>query len=320
MAGVTAPEATANQQLPLLVAVVGPTGSGKTALAIRLAEHFSGEILSCDSVSVYRGMELGTAKPSMEERSRIPHHLLDMVNPDQGMTAGDWARAALPVARDVTQRGNLPIVCGGTGLYLRALTEGLAPLPARCPILRTRLTAAAADRPAGHLHRMLRRLDGAAAAKIHANDTPKLIRAIEVRLLAGEPISAAGRNPLKDFQVLRLGLDPPREALYSRLNTRAAAMFQSGLVEETRMLQQRFGVDAPALGSLGYKEAAAVLAGAITEAEAIGAVQQGHRNYAKRQLTWFRREPEVTWLPGFGTAPDVIECAIDCVQLAIRIT
>lgn len=286
-------------QLPLLVVVLGPTGSGKTELAIALARNFQGEILSCDSVAVYRGMELGTAKPSAAQRAAVPHHLLDMVAPDTAMSAGEWARAARAAAREVTQRGHLPIVCGGTGLYLRAFTEGLAPLPPRCPVLRNRLVTTPQGRPAGYLHRLLTRLNPSAAAAIHPNDSPKLIRAIEIALLSG-PEAAIKRDPLQGFRVLRLGLDPPRAALYDRLNRRAAAMFAAGLVEETRRLRQQFGAQAPALGSLGYREASAVLDGTLSEEAAIPLVQQGHRNYAKRQMTWFRREPDVLWLTAFG--------------------
>ena len=290
--------------------MLGPTGSGKTALALALARRFGGEILSCDSVAVYRGMELGTAKPSLAERSQVPHHLLDLLDPSESMTAGDWARAARAVLPEITARGRLPIVSGGTGLYLRALTEGLSPLPPRCPALRTRLLASARSRPVGYLHRMLRRLDREAALRIHAHDEPKLIRALEVALLGPAPISAGGREPLTGYRLLRFGLAPPREALYARLNQRAAAMFAAGLVEETRALQQCYGsggVAAPALGALGYREAAAVLAGTLSKPAAIAAAQQGHRNYSKRQGTWFRREPDVHWLQGFGDEQDVQE-------------
>ena len=296
---------------PLLVLILGPTGSGKSALALSLAQRFTGEIVSCDSVAVYRGMEVGTAKPSLAEREQVPHHLLDMLEPSGAMTAGDWARAARAAIADIVARGRLPIVAGGTGLYLRALTEGLAPLPARCPALRARLAQGAQARPPGYLHRLLRRLDETAAARIHARDTPKLIRALEIALLGGAPGASAAleRDPLLGYRLLRLGLAPPRAALYTRLNQRAAAMFAAGLVEETRLLQQRYGAAAPALGALGYREAAALLAGALQEPQAIAAAQQGHRNYAKRQLTWFRREPAVAWFEDFGNAPEVAAAA-----------
>ena len=303
---------------PLLVIVLGPTGSGKTALTLRLAEQFGGEVISCDSVAVYRGMELGTAKPSASERARVQHHLLDLLEPDEVMTAGDWARSARSAAEAIAARGKLPIVTGGTGLYLRAFTEGLDPLPLRCPAVRARLRETACARSKGYLHRMLQRLDRAAAQKIHENDEPKLIRALEVALLRKE--QGGGREPLTGFRLLRIGLEPGRGALYERLNRRAAAMFADGLVAETRELQSRYGADAQGLRALGYREAAAVMAGTLSEQEAAAAAQQGHRNYAKRQMTWFRREPEVHWLTGFGDVDKVAEEATRLVTAAFTVS
>ncbi len=302
---------------PLLVLILGPTGSGKTAVSLRLAEHFGGEILSCDSVAVYRGMELGTAKPSAEERARIPHHLLDIADPPEAMTAGAWARAAREVTPTLVERGRLPIVSGGTGLYLRAFTEGMSPLPPRCPSLRERLSSTAAVRPPEYLHRILGRVDREAAARIHANDTPKLIRAIEIALLRTGQVrgnDAALERPLEGYRLLRIGLNPDRKLLYQRLNARAAAMFADGLLEETRHLRERWGPHAQALGALGYREAGLVLDGLLREQDASTAVQQGHRNYAKRQLTWFRREPDVHWLTNFGDEPGTQQQALRLVE------
>jgi tRNA dimethylallyltransferase len=300
---------------PLVVLLAGPTGSGKTALSLLLAERFGGEIVSCDSVAVYRGMELGTAKPSLEERRRVPHHLIDVAEPDEPFTAGAYAKAARAALAEITARGRLPIVTGGTGLYLRALTEGLFAGPARQEPIRARLALSAQRRGSGWLHRILTRLDPATAERIHPNDAPKLMRAIEVCLTARRPMSAVmGRDPLTGYRLLRIGLNPPRaalppnqglareglhEGLYDRLNRRCAAMFAAGLVEETRGLLERFG-PVKALDALGYRQAVAVLTGNLSLEAAIEAAQQGHRNYAKRQLTWFRREPQVHWLAGFG--------------------
>jgi tRNA dimethylallyltransferase len=285
---------------PLVVILLGPTGSGKTALSLALAERFGGEIVSCDSVAVYRGMDLGTAKPSREERARVPHHLVDVADPDEAFTAGEYSRRARAALREIARRGKLPIVTGGTGLYLRALTEGLFAGPARHEDLRERLRWSGERHGAGWLHRLLVRLDAASAARIHANDTPKLIRAIEVCLAARKPMSEVmGRDPLTGFRLLRIGLNPPRAALYERLNVRCAEMFAAGLVEETRGLLERYG-RVKALDSLGYKQALGAIAGNLTVQDAIKAAQQGHRNYAKRQLTWFRREPEVRWAEAFG--------------------
>ena len=305
---------------PLAVVILGPTGSGKTALSLALAERFNGEIVSCDSVAVYRGMELGTAKPSAEERARVPHHLIDVTTPDTPFTAGEYSRQARAALKDIAERGKLPIVTGGTGLYLRALTEGLFASPARQEGLRARLTRSRNRHGDAWLHRLLRRLDPASAQRIHANDAAKLMRAIEVCLAGRKPLSAVlenqaeARDPLTGFRLLRIGLNPPRKALYGRLNHRAAAMFADGLVEETRGLLGRYG-RVKALDSLGYRQALAVLDGALTEAAAIAAAQQGHRNYAKRQLTWFRREPEVHWLESFG---DDAQTLLAATELVIR--
>ncbi len=303
----------------LAVIVLGPTGSGKTALSLALAERFKGEIVSCDSVAVYRGMELGTAKPTAEERARIPHHLIDVTTPDQPFTAGEYSRQARAALRDIAARSRLPIVTGGTGLYLRALTEGLFPGPLRQQHLRTRLARSQTRHGEAWLHRVLRRLDSASAARIHPNDTPKLIRAIEVCLAARTPMSQVlatpntAKDPLTGFRILRIGLNPPRKLLYHRLNQRAAAMFAAGLVDETRSLLERYG-PVKALDSLGYRQALAVHAGTLSLEAGIEAAQQGHRNYAKRQLTWFRREPEVRWLELFGDDPETLRAAAELIE------
>jgi tRNA dimethylallyltransferase len=310
---------------PLAVLLLGPTGSGKTALSLALGERFGGEIVSCDSVAVYRGMELGTAKPTPEERARLPHHLIDVADPDQPFTAGEYSRQARAALSEIASRSRLPIVTGGTGLYLRALTEGLFAGPERQQALRQRLQLSSQKRGSAWLHRLLQRLDPASAARIHANDAPKLIRAIEVCLALGKPLSQMlgdqekARDPLTGFRLLRIGLSPPRQALppreglYDRLNRRCAAMFAAGLVEETRGLLDHYG-PVKALDSLGYRQALAVLAGTMSEEAAVEAAQQGHRNYAKRQLTWFRREPEMHWIVGFGDEPEALRLADELVQ------
>src|SRR5208282_4338984 len=214
---------------PLLVVVLGPTASGKTALSLALAERFQGEIVNCDSVAMYREFDIGTAKPTAAERARAPHHLLDCVAPTSQVTAGDYARLARQALGEIKARGHLPIVVGGTGLYLRALLEGLFPGPQRSEELRERLRERAGSRGSNYLHRMLRRLDRPAAEKIHANDAPKLIRAIEVCLASRQKMTdlwqRRGRERLRGFRILRLGLDPDRQALYVRINGRAQRMF-----------------------------------------------------------------------------------------------
>lgn len=301
---------------PLLVAIVGPTGSGKTALSLALAERLGGEIINCDSVAVYREFTIGTAKPSPEERARAPHHLLDIVDPEGVITAGDYARRGREVLSDIKRRGRLPIVVGGSGLYLRALLEGLFAGPERSEALRERLRRREKEKGAAYLHRLLRRLDPEAAARTHENDTPKVIRALEVCISSRAPMSEMwkqGRDPLAGFRILRIGLNPERNALYTRINERCRRMFDAGLVEETRALMEKYP-KAWALSSLGYKQAAQYLRGEIDLKLALWAAQQSHRNYAKRQLTWFRREPEVNWLAGFGDEAGVQERAFALVD------
>jgi tRNA dimethylallyltransferase len=307
---------------PLLLVLVGPTASGKTALSLKLAESFSGEIISCDSVAVYREFEIGTAKPSREERKRVPHHLIDVVAPEGQLSAGNYSRLARQAIAEISTRGHLPIVVGGTGLYLRALLEGLFAGPPRSEELRTRLRERARERGSEYLHRMLRRLDPKAAEAIHANDVSKIVRALEVSISARRPMTEMwqqGRDRLQGFRILRIGLNPDREQLYARINERAAQMFKQGLVEETRVLLERYGEKPWPLGSLGYKQARQFLAGELTLAEAIAAAQQGHRNYAKRQMTWFRREPDVEWLQGFGTDAAIQQRVCELVEEALKL-
>jgi tRNA dimethylallyltransferase len=290
------------------VVVLGPTGSGKTALSLALAERFDGEIVNCDSVAMYREFEIGTARPSLAERARVPHHLLDFVDPTACMTAGEYARQARVLLEEIRSRGRLPIVVGGTGLYLRALLEGLFPGPQRSEELRERLRQRAQKKGSTYLHRVLRRLDAAAARRIHGNDTPKLIRAIEVCLRSRQPMTEGwkqGRSSLEGFRVLRLGLNPGRDPLYERINRRAQQMLDAGLIEETERLLAKYGDAAWPLRSLGYQQVVQLLRGEVESETVLQAVQQAHRNYAKRQMTWFRREPEVLWLPGFGDDPEM---------------
>ncbi len=287
---------------PLLIVILGPTASGKTALSLALAQRLSGEIVNCDSVAMVREFNIGTAKPTAAERELFPHHLFDVIDPTQDITAGEYSRQARQVLREIDSRHHLAIVVGGTGLYLRALLEGLFPGPQRSEELRERLRRSVTRGPT-HLHRVLLRLDPVSAEKVHANDVPKLIRAIEVCLASRQKMSELwqrGRDPLRGFHILRLGLDPDRAALYDRINHRARRMFENGLLGETESLLRKYGTTARPLASLGYKQAVLHLRGELTREQAILAAQQAHRNYAKRQMTWFRRDLDVTWLKGFG--------------------
>ncbi|MBZ5586305.1 MAG: tRNA (adenosine(37)-N6)-dimethylallyltransferase MiaA [Acidobacteriia bacterium] len=296
-----------------LVAVAGPTGSGKSDLALALAETLGGEIVNCDSLQVYRYFDIGTAKLALEERRGIPHHLIDIIDPDQTFTAGEYARLARGVIAGISARGRLPIVAGGTGFYLRALVDGLFEGPSRDQPLRDRLAAREARR-AGGLHRLLSRFDPEAARRIHANDAPKVTRALEVCLLARRPVSELyreGRDALRGYRVLKLGLLPERDALYERLDARCRAMFEGGLVEEVRrILALGFPASCKPFESHGYRQALQLIEGELNAREALFYAQRNTRRYAKRQLTWFRREAGLEWLKGFGSDPDIIRAAL----------
>jgi tRNA dimethylallyltransferase len=290
-----------------LLAVVGPTASGKSSLAIALALRWNGEIVNCDSVQFYRGFDVGTGKVPPQERRGVPHHLLDIADPEQVFTAGDFRQEAIRVLAGIRERQRLPVIVGGTGLYLRALLLGLFAGPQRSEILRERLRSLAGRRSREFLHRMLVRLDPKAAARIHPRDTPKIIRALEVCLLARQPISALherGREGLKGFRVLKVGLSPARASLALRINRRVEQMFAAGLLDEVRDMLSRSGADRiKPLGALGYRQAREVLAGTKTLGEAIREIQRATRRYAKRQMTWFRRESDIAWFAGFGDDP-----------------
>lgn len=297
--------------------VLGPTASGKTALSLKVAKEFRGEIVNCDSVAVYREFNIGTAKPSVAERALAPHYLIDCVDPTTSYTAGEYSRDARAILRAIQKRGHVPIVAGGTGLYLRALLEGLFAGPQRSEELRERLRERASERGGAYVHRVLSKVDPAAATKIHSNDTPKVIRAIEVCVTTRQKMTDLWKqkpDPLRDFRILRIGLNPDRDALYSRINNRAEKMFAEGLIEETRMLFAKYGESARPLTSLGYKQAMQVLRREMDAAQALTAAQQAHRNYAKRQITWFRREPDVHWLAGFGDDGSIQAAAVTLVQ------
>ncbi len=303
---------------PLLIAVVGPTASGKSALGLALAERFNGEIVNYDSVQLYRGCDIGSGKLAPGERLGIPHHLLDCADPSETVTAGDYARQATRVLNRLAAQGKTPVLVGGTGLYLRALLDGLFEAPARSEPLRARLRAVEERRGSEFLHRMLRRLDGPAAGLIAPQDLQKVIRALEVCLVSRQPISrlqARGRNALQGFRSLKIGLNPPRELLYGRINRRTERMFSDGLLEEVSALSSRRESPRPKpLEALGYRQASEHLQGRITLAEAIRLTQRETRRYAKRQMTWFRREPGVIWFLGFGDDPNLQQAAFERIQ------
>lgn len=305
-----------------LVAVAGPTGSGKSDLALAIAEEFNGEIVNCDSLQVYRYFDIGTAKLPEAERRGIPHHLMDIVNPDELFTAGEYARLARETIAAITARGRLPIVAGGTGFYLRALLDGLFEGPSRDQALRDRLAAREKRRP-GSLHRVLTRLDAEAASKIHRNDVPKVTRALEVCLVTRRPVShlfREGRDALLGYRTLKLGLFPDRDTLYDRLNDRCARMFEGGLLEEVRhILSLGYAETCKPFESHGYKQALQFLREELNLREAIFYAQRNTRNYAKRQVTWFRREQGLEWLKNFGDDAEVRQQALTRVAMFVTI-
>jgi tRNA dimethylallyltransferase len=288
-----------------VVAVVGPTASGKSELGIALALRSGGEIVNCDSVQVYREIEIATAKVPFNERRGVPHHLIDFVPPEVRYTAADWARDAVRTIDEIESRGRTALLVGGTGFYLRALREPFFDAPPTDEAVRRRLESLRERRGPEHLHRLLTRLDPETAARLHARDWPRVQRALEVRLQTGAPLSSQiKRRPEPPALAPRLrvfALNPPREELYRRIDARAEIHFRAGLVEEVRQLLAR-GVPASssALGAHGYRRVVEYLRGERTLESAVEQTKLDVRHYAKRQMTWFRREPGVEWVEGFG--------------------
>ncbi len=289
-----------------IIIILGPTATGKSALAMEAALGLGGEIINADSMQVYRHMDIGTAKPGQEERERIRHHLIDIVDPCEQYTAGRFRMDATRAIEKITERGHLSIVAGGTGLYIRALTEGLFDGPSGDRSIREELLEEARLRGRKGLHEMLREVDPESARAIHPNNTKRVIRALEVFRLSGRPISAFHREALPDaplFVALKIGLTMERPLLYERIDRRVEEMIQDGLVEETEgLLKRGYDEKCGAMGGLGYKECLAYLRGHITLEEAIRLIKRNTRHYAKRQMTWFRRDLGIKWFnPGQKT-------------------
>jgi tRNA dimethylallyltransferase len=294
------------------IAIVGPTGSGKSRLGVSLALRFKGEIISCDALQVYRGMNIGTAKITAAEKMQVPHHMLDLRDPGEDFSAGDYQRIAREILDEIKSRGALPLIVGGTGFYLRALIEGLFEGPGRSEELRTRMRKIIRKRGSGTIHRALRRIDPQSADKITENDSERIIRAYEVYLSTGKSISwwqQQPKNALTGYCWLKLGIDIPRPLLYERINRRVEDMFQSGLLEEVHNLLQSFPRTSQAFKAIGYRQTAEYLEGAISMAQAIEETQMESRRYAKRQLTWFRSDPSIVWLDGRLPADELREKA-----------
>ncbi len=298
------------------MAITGPTGSGKSALAVELALRFGGEVISCDAMQVYRGFDIGMAKLPPAARRGVPHHLIDICEPQETFSAGDFARVAGAVAGEIVRRNRIPIVAGGTGFYLRALVEGLFEGPERDTALRESLKERERRRP-GVIHRLLRRFDPDSAGRIHPNDLNKTIRAVEVGIASRSTLTDLHRTPRKppaNFDATIVFLDPDRAALYDRINQRCREMFEEGLVEETRRnLAMGIPRSAQPFQGVGYREALAVLDNEITVEQAVRLSQQATRRYAKRQWTWFRREGRAIRIPGFGDEPAALRRALEIV-------
>ena len=307
-----------------VVAVLGPTATGKSALAIRLAERFGGEIVNCDSTAVYRGFDIGTDKIGVSARKGIPHHLIDVVEPDEEYTAARYAREAAEVVRDILARRRVPILAGGTGFYYRALTRGLFPGPGRDVDLRHRLEQVAVRRGTAFVHRMLRRVDPASARRIQSNDLTRIVRALEVFFLTGRPLTehfADTVSPLPDVDMIAMAVHLPPPVISERVTRRVDEQFARGLLEEIRDLLER-GVPETArpFGGLVYRQALELLHGVRDETATRALIAQQNRQYARRQLIWFRKEPNLSWLEGPGESPATIAAAIQLVEQRLRMS
>lgn len=299
------------------IAIVGPTASGKSRLAAALALRFGGEVVGCDAFQVYRHMDIGTAKVSMAERQAVPHHMLDLVDPDRDFSAGDYQRLARDAIRGVTARGRLPVVAGGTGFYLRALIDGLFEGPGRSDELRARMRRVVGRKGPRVLHRALGRVDPDSAARIAEMDTDRIIRAYEIYCVSGRTMTwwqRQRRDAFRGYRWLKIGIELPRERLYERIDRRVEEMFRGGLIEEARGLIEQFSGTSQAFKAIGYRQAAACLQGVLTEAEAVEETKRESRRYAKRQLTWFRSDDSIRWLDGRLRPEEILDQAADLVS------
>ncbi|HEY1909302.1 MAG TPA: tRNA (adenosine(37)-N6)-dimethylallyltransferase MiaA [Vicinamibacterales bacterium] len=303
---------------PLALAVLGPTATGKSALALEIAARHRGEIVNCDSTAVYRGFDIGTDKIAPDERRGIPHHLIDIVDPREEYTAAQYARDAADCIRDIQSRGRLPILVGGTGFYFRALTRGLFPGPGADPALRSRLEAIAARRDVTLLHRMLRKVDPVSAERIQPRDLKRLVRALEVFFLTGRPLTehfAETRSLIPEVEVLALGLRLPAPAISERVTRRVDDQFRRGLLEEIRgLLAAGVPEDARPFGGLVYRQALEHLHAVRDEAATRALIAQENRRYARRQLIWFRKEPTLVWFDGPGESVSVIAAVLEWIN------
>ncbi len=302
-----------------MIAILGPTASGKSTLALDLAVRVDGEIVNCDSMQMVRYLEIGTAKPSSEDRRKVPHHLFDVLDPDEYFSAGAYMAQARATSREIVALGKVPIVVGGTGLYFRALVKGIFTGPGRSPELRDRLEGIVKRGGLAALYRILSRRDPALAGSLQPQDSVRIVRALEVMIQTGRKMSEvqAEIEPLIGFTLSVIGLNVPRARLYDRINRRVEQMFHLGLIDEVRALLERgYSPSAKGFEALGYRHALQAIRGELTVDEAVELTQRDTRRYAKRQLTWFRKEENVTWLDCAGDDPVALTEALRVVEEA----
>lgn len=305
-----------NRQIPVLV-ICGPTASGKTGLALQLAEHYPLEIISADSRQIYRQMNIGTAKVSVAEQARVPHHMIDLIDPDQEFSVAEFVDRARPLIEQIARRGKLPCVVGGTGLYIKALLGGLAPLPAADPELRSRLHAKEQSCGPGTLHRELRALDPLAAERIHPNNLVRIVRALEICTLSGRRMSelhAAHRFAEQPYQTLQIAPGLDRSELFHRIDRRAQQMLEEGLIAEVEGLVASYSADLKVLQTLGYREVLEYLTGQVSAEQMLENIRHHTRQYAKRQLTWFRKDGEIIWVDSFTESGRVIQSIVNIIK------
>ncbi|HSR53005.1 MAG TPA: tRNA (adenosine(37)-N6)-dimethylallyltransferase MiaA [Acidobacteriota bacterium] len=305
------------RSLRRLVVIAGPTASGKSSLAVKAALRLQGEIVNCDSMQLHRGLAVGTAKPDERERCRVPHHLYDRLEPDEFFSAGRYMDEAREICRAISARGHLPFVVGGTGLYLRALLEGVFEGPSAHGELRRRLTQSEQRSGPGHLHRMLQRFDPQSASRIQPGDVFRQVRALEVYFVTGTPLSLLREQkvPFRGYRILKIGLRLPREKLYDRINFRVSRMLREGLADEVqRLLDAGYSQQSKGFEALGYGHVADFLQGRISREEAVERTRRDSRRYAKRQMTWFRREQGLHWIEQAGEDEEALQAFMKLYQ------
>ena len=301
---------------PLLVAIVGPTATGKSSLALGLARALRGEIVNCDSMQMVRGMDIGTAKPSRQEQATAPHHLYDRVGPDGYYSAGQYMEEARPICREIAGRGRVPLVVGGTGLYLRALLLGVFEGPGRSQEHRRYLHELAIRKGEAALHRMLARVDPSSAQRIQPTDVVRIVRALEVCHQAGRPISdlQGERKSLTGFRIVKIGIGLEREKLYVRIESRVREMFGAGLLGEVQgLIDQGFSPESKGFEAIGYRQAVSCINGQMSLEDAVESTCTDTRRYAKRQMTWFRKEPDLNWISAPGESQETLAKALELV-------